>query len=196
MNIRSIGIKISLCAVALMALLMVSCDKTESYTDLLKKEQKAGNWFLAQHRVCNDIPKDSVFEVGPNAPFYRMDDDGYIYMQVLRVGDREYPESGDQVYFTFTRYNVETMYNNNTLSVEGEGNQDDFLQGTSSTYFLLGNTSLGSSASFGSGIQMPVTYLGYNSQVNILLKSYYGFLSESTTCVPYLVNVRYFKGEY
>lgn len=173
-----------------------SCDNTQSYSDLLKEEQKVSNWFLAQHRVCNQIPADSVFETGPDAPFYRMDPDGYIYMQVISPGNRDIPAPGDQVYFTFTRYNIQTMYANKTLDVEGVGNQDDFLSSVGQTYFIFENYYVSSSSQYGQGIQMPVSYLGYNSEVNILLKSYYGFQSESTTCVPYLVNTRYFKAEY
>ena len=186
-----------LSVIVMLLLLLASCSKTESYSDLLKKEQKASNWFLAQHRVCNDIPADSVFQVGPNAPYYRMDDDGYIYMQVLKVGDRELPETGATVYFTYTRYNVDTMYSSNSLDIAAsEGNQDNFINPIGSTYFIYNNYNVNSSSTYGSGMQLPLSYLGYNSEVNILLKSYYGFLSENTTCIPYLVNVRYFKAEY
>lgn len=181
---------------AIMGITLASCDEGESYSDLLKEEQKVSNWFLAQHRVCNEIPADSVFEVGPDAPYYRLDDDGYVYMQVLNAGDGEIPAAGDQVYFTFTRYNIETMYKDKTLDIAGEGNQDDFLASVGNTYFIYQNFSVTSSAQFGSGIQMPVSYLGYNSEVNILLKSYYGFSNENTTCIPFLVNTRYFKAEY
>lgn len=192
----TIANKCYLAITALVSLIMVSCSDTVSYSDLLKNEQKVSNWFLAQHRVCNEIPADSVFEVGPDAPYYRMDEDGYIYMQVLKVGDREIPASGDQVYFTFTRYNIETMYNENSLDVAGEGNQGNFLNSVGNTYFIFNNYSVSSSSTYGSGIQRPVSYLGYNSEVNILLKSYYGFAAENTTCIPYLVNTRYFKSEY
>ncbi|MDE5871963.1 MAG: DUF4827 domain-containing protein, partial [Muribaculaceae bacterium] len=161
-----------------------------SYSDLLRKEQKASNWFLAQHKVCNEIPADSVFIVGPDAPFYKMDDDGYVYMQVLQVGDRVIPSTGDQVYFTYTRYNIETMYSNNTLDIQGSGNP------FGTTYFVFNNYSVQKSAEYGSGIQLPLSYLGYNSEVNIVLKSYYGFSEDNVTCIPYLVNVRYFKAEY
>lgn len=184
---------------AFVSLMISSCDNTKSYSDLLKNEQKVSNWFLAQHTVCNEIPSDSVFLTGPDAPYYKMDPDGYIYMQVLKaddVKDRKIPASGDQVYFTYTRYNIETMYNSNTLIVSGEGNQEDFLNSVGNTYFLFNNYSVSSSSQYGSGIQTPVSYLGYNSEVNILLKSYYGFSSENTTCIPYLVNTRYFKAEY
>lgn len=183
--------------VLLLVLFATSCSKTESYSDLLKKEQKASNWFLAQHKVCNEIPADSVFIEGSDAPFYRMDDDGYIYMQVIKTGERELPKSGATVYFTFTRYNIETMYNNNTLQVAPtSGNQDNFNTSVGNTYFIYNNFSVSSSSYFGSGMQRPLSYLGYNSEVNILLKSYYGFEEDNTTCIPYLVNVRYFKAEY
>lgn len=183
----------------MMLFIFASCDKTESYSDLLKKEQKASNWFLAQHKVCNDIPADSIFEEGPNAPFYRMDNDGYVYMQVIKSnkkGDRVIPNTGDQVYFTFTRYNIQEMYQDNTLEVSGSGNQDNFISTIGNTYFVYNNYNIYYSSYFGSGIQLPISYLGYNSEVNIVLKSYYGFSDESTTCIPYLVNVRYFKAEY
>ena len=183
-----------------MAIFLVSCSKTESYSDLLKKEQKASNWFLAQHKVCNEIPADSVFITGTDAPYYRMDDDGYVYMQVVKANplkERIIPKYGDQVYFTYTRWNIDTMYSENTQTVAAtESNQDNFLTSAGNTYFIFNNYSVNSSATFGSGIQIPVSYLGYNSEVNILLKSYYGFLSDNTTCIPYKVNVRYFKAEY
>lgn len=191
--------KISLICVVLTSVMLASCSKTESYSDLLKKEQKVSNWYLAQHKVCNEIPADSVFLMGPDAPFYRMDDDGYVYMQVIKapnLKDRKIPAYGDQVYFTFTRYNIETMYNDNTLDVTGVGNQGDFVSSVGNTYFIFNNYSVSSSSQFGSGIQLPVSYLGYDSEVNILLKSYYGFSDESTTCIPFLVNTRYFKAEY
>ncbi|MDE6380966.1 MAG: DUF4827 domain-containing protein [Muribaculaceae bacterium] len=197
MNIR---LKISFAAALVMTLFLASCSKTQSYSDLLKKEQKASNWFLAQEKVCNEIPSDSVFLTGPDAPYYKMDDDGYVYMQVLKCNDkklRDIPATGDQVYFTYTRWNVETMYTSNSLNIASEdGNQENMLTPIRDTYFIFHNYSVISSSTYGSGMQIPVSYLGYDSEVNILLKSYYGFASENTTCVPYKVNVRYFKAEY
>lgn len=197
MNIR---IKYFFLASALLTLLFSSCSKTESYSDLLKKEQKASNWFLAQHKICNEIPADSVFLTGPDAPYYKMDDDGYVYMQVVKASsrkDRVFPLYGDQIYFTYTRWDVETMYTNNTFDIAAtDGNQNNFLDSVGDTYFIYGNYSAESSVTFGSGIQVPLSYLGYNSEVNILLKSYYGFMADNTTCIPYKVNVRYFKAEY
>lgn len=196
MNLK---MKYSLSLALFLLLLFASCSKTQSYSDLLKNEQKVSNWFLAQHTVCNEIPADSIFEEGADAPFYRMDADGYIYMQVIKSdkkGDRDIPHTGDQVYFTFTRYDIDLMYKSNTLDIAySDSNQDD-LWNVSSTYFIFNNYRVSVSSEFGSGMQVPVSYLGYNSEVNILLKSYYGFSVDNTTCIPYLVNVRYFKAEY
>ncbi|MDE6291649.1 MAG: DUF4827 domain-containing protein [Muribaculaceae bacterium] len=197
MNIRT---KYSLAAAVVMTFFLASCSKTESYSDLLKKEQKASNWFLAQHKVCNEIPADSVFLIGEDAPYYKMDNDGYVYMQVLKADalrDRVIPETGEQVYFTYTRWNIEAMYSDNTLDIVAtDGNQENFNTPLRATYFIFNNYSVSSSSTFGSGMQLPVSYLGYNSEVNILLKSYYGFASDNTVCIPYKVNVRYFKAEY
>ncbi|MDE6018109.1 MAG: DUF4827 domain-containing protein [Muribaculaceae bacterium] len=181
-------------------LIFASCSKTQSYSDLLKSEQKASNWFLAQHTVCNEIPADSIFIEGSDAPYYRMDDDGYVYIQVIKANkkeDRVFPKTGDQVYFLFTRYNIDQMYRSNSIDIAPESsNQDNLMNLIGHTYFIFNNLSVNASYQYGSGIQIPVSYLGYDSEVNILLKSYYGFSSENTTCIPYLVNVRYFKPEY
>lgn len=199
-TIMNIRLKFSLTAAVVMVLCLASCSKTESYSDLLKKEQKASNWFLAQQKVCNEIPADSVFITGKDAPYYKMDEDGYVYMQVVKADplkERNIPKTGDQVYFTYTRWNIDTMYRTNTQEVAAtDSNQDNFLISSGNTYFIFNNYGVYSSAQFGSGIQIPVSYLGYNSEVNILLKSYYGFSSDNTTCIPYKVNVRYFKAEY
>ena len=48
---------------ALMALL-ASCSKEQSYSELLRDEEKTVNWFLSNQKVEAEIPSDSVFLVG------------------------------------------------------------------------------------------------------------------------------------
>ena len=62
--------------------LLTACNEDQSYADRLNDERNAVNAYLANHRVVMSIPEDSVFEVGPDAPFYRVDADGNVYMQV------------------------------------------------------------------------------------------------------------------
>lgn len=176
---------------------MASCDKSQSYSELLRDEEKAVNWFLAGQNVINEMPANvedfiTVSEAGEDAPFYRLDADGNVYMQVVRADTENPVEAGDLVYFRFSRENILFMYQD--IESSTTGNSDNLASGPAS--FVYKNTSLNSSLVWGTGIQMPLKYMGYNSEVNLVLKSYYGFYEDQSTCVPYLINLRYFKGEY
>jgi hypothetical protein len=169
-----------------------SCSDSTSYADLLTSETHATNAYLADHRVVNSVPADSIFEEGEDAPFYRLDEDGMVYMQVINSGDRSDKAASDQlIYFRFTRYNLKTWAQ--TGELEGEGNADDFDY--SSTSFRYGNYTLSSSYQYGSGIQLPLAYLGVECEVNLIIKSQYGFTSEIANVIPYLYHVRYFKSQ-
>lgn len=176
-----------------------SCSKSESYSELLRDEEKAVNVFLAGKEVMLEVPADSIsFETGEDAPFYRLDPDGYVYMQVISKGDTEKKvKNGDVVYFRFNRQNLKLMADGETA--DKEGNSDNLGGGTNdlgNTYFVYQNKYLESTTSWGTGIQMPMKFFGYGCEVNLVLRSYYGFASDQSYCIPYLINVRYFKPEY
>ena len=59
-----------------------SCSDSKSYAEQLEDERRACNAYLASFEVINEIPKDTVFQTGADAPFYRIDPDGNVYMQV------------------------------------------------------------------------------------------------------------------
>lgn len=174
-----------------------ACSKSQSYSELLRDEEHAVNWFLSGYNVSLDLPEDpkdliTVKEMGENAPFYKLDSDGYVYMQVVSADFSDMVEESDLVYFRYERESISDMYK----GVEGEsmGNSEYLPNGTTS--FVYRNTYLPSTTRWGTGIQMPLQYLGYNSEVNLVLKSYYGFTEEQTYCIPFLINIRYFKPEY
>lgn len=179
---------------------LASCDKTESYSDLLRDEEKAVNWYLAQQRVETEVPADSVFETGKNAPFYRMNEDGTVYMQVINAGDmKDRPKDGDKVFFRFMRQNIKALYNG--IENDPFGNMDDLANAMGNTYLFYGNETYPTSTQYGTGIQVPLDYLGYYSEVNLVVKSYSGFTgnkfqAEQTSCIPFLINVKYYKPEY
>lgn len=174
-----------------MAVLSTACSDGRSYADLLSDENKAVNFYLANHRVINEIPADSVFEEGPEAPFYRMDEDGQVYMQVLKSGSKNNKAYDDQmIYFRFMRYNLIYNYTYNEWP-EGDGNAESMEY--MSTYFRYGNYTNTTSAQYGSGIQVPLAYLGIDCEVNLVIKSQYGMTSELSNVVPYMYNIRYFK---
>lgn len=176
---------------------LVSCSKTQSYSELLRDEEKAVNWFLSSKNIYLALPENpkdliSVEQAGEEAPFYKLDADGYVYMQVVRADFSEPVDEGDLVYFRFNRQNISVLYQGLDAPIEGNG---DYVIG-GSTSFIYKNTYLSSSTTWGTGIQMPLKYMGYNSEVNLVLRSYYGFVDEQSNCIPYYINLKYFKPEY
>ncbi len=182
---------------AAIAATLVSCNKGQSYSELLREEEHAVNSFLATQRVENTIPEDSIsFQTGPDAPFYKLDEEGYLYMQVVRIGEPlEKPEAGDPVYFRYSRENLKYRY----LGYDQytSGNQNTLVNDKNfSSYFVYKNRYLESTTKWGEGIQWPMKFFGYDSEVNLVLSSYYGFSDDMTYCNPYLINIKYFKPEY
>ncbi|MCH5234037.1 MAG: DUF4827 family protein [Muribaculaceae bacterium] len=176
---------------------MSSCSKTQSYSELLRDEEHAVNWYLANYNVVLELPENpkdliTYAEAGEDAPYYKLDSEGYVYMQVVSANFTEMVDEGDLVYFRFSRESIEDMYNG--IESEPGGNSEYLPNG--STSFIYKNNYLTSTTTWGTGIQMPLKYIGYNSEVNLVLKSYYGFTEEQSYCIPYLMNIRYFKPEY
>ncbi len=172
-------------------LLLAACENDQSYADRLNEERNAVNAFLANHRVVMNVPKDSTFEVGPDAPYYRVDVDGNVYMQVLDAGDRAHDKvkQGEPIYFRYSRYNLSTWYANGTWTVYS-GNETSMDQTPCS--FNYGDYSLPSSSQWGYGLQFPLLYLGVECEVNLVIKSQYGFTGEISYVMPFFYHVRYY----
>lgn len=172
-------------------LFTASCNNDVSYSDRLNSERHATNAFLANHKVVNDIPADSVFETGVNAPYYRIDPDGNVYMQVINAGDRkkDAAKNSEPIYFRYTRYNLEDWYTYGYLSV-AESNESDMSSPAS--YFKYKDFTDAASSQWGYGLQLPLNYLGTECEVNVIIKSQYGPTSEIAYVMPYLFHVRYY----
>lgn len=181
-------------AAAALALGTASCKDSHSYAELLTEENKCTNVFLADQRVVNEIPADTVFECGEDAPYYRLDEDGNIYMQVIDPGTpgenrSNYATSDEVIFFRYTRYNLQN-YVDGKLP-EGSGNEDDMALGN--CWFRFGNYTLESSYQWGTGLQMPLSFLPIDAVVNLVIKSQYGIYSEQSYVTPFLYRVRYYR---
>ncbi|MGM9827726.1 MAG: DUF4827 family protein [Muribaculaceae bacterium] len=182
---------IALTAAIALATVMFSCKDSKSYAELLTSETHAVNAFLVDQRVTNTIPTDTnfVFETGPNAPYYRLDEEGSMYMQVLNPGTKgNYAKSGQVIYFRFTRYNL-FNYKNGDLGA-GNGNETDMEY--INAHFKFMDFSNSYSYQYGAGVQMPLYYLPIDAEVNIVIKSQYGFYEEQSYVQPYLYRLRFF----
>jgi hypothetical protein len=83
-----------------------------------------------------------------------------------------------------------SSYTNHTLP-EGEGNDTDMSY--LNAWFRMNNLQLESSYQWGSGIQLPLSYLPVDCEVNLVIKSQYGWYSETSYVIPYLYHVRYYR---
>ena len=174
--------------------LLTACNDDESYADRLNEERNAVNSYLANHRVVMSVPEDSVFEVGEDAPFYRLDEDGNIYMQVLDAGDpvNDKAKTSEPIYFRYSRYNLATWYADGTWSItSGNENTMDAV----SCSFNFADYTLPSSSQWGYGLQYPLLFLGVECEVNLIIKSQFGFSSEISYVQPFFYHVRYFHSQ-
>lgn len=173
---------------------LTACSDGESYSDRLNAERNACNAFLAGHKIINEIPADTNFITGEDAPFYRIEENGQVYMQVVRAGDRinDKAKDGETIYFRFTRSNLELWYSTGVLEISSSNEQDLSQE---ATYFNYKDFTLPVSSQWGYGIQMPLNFLGVGCEVNLVIKSQYGVSSELSYVVPFLYHVRYFHSQ-
>ena len=173
------------------ATVSLSCSDNKSYAELLEVENKAVNRFLADQRVIGYQEDFTDFEVGADAPFYQIDKEGNLYMQVIKLGEYEKPEDNQLVYFRFTRYNL--SYYTTGGEMEGEGNSESIEYGDQS--FRMNNTTLESTTQRGSGIQHPLTLIPLGSEIKLVVKSQYGWTAEIAYVQPFLYHLRYYPGK-
>lgn len=184
---------ISLFMLAAAALLFTSCEDDKSYTKLLNDESKDVNRFLADHRIITEIPSDTVFETGPDAPYYQLDSDGKIFMQVLEPGFGPKVKTNQLVYFRFDVYSLKGYESPDSALVEiRTGNNNVGFQ---SVFFRYGDTLLPSTTEWGMGIQAPLQYLPLNSHVRIAMKAEFGLSEYASYATPQLWDIRYFPSK-
>lgn len=186
---KIIEIRIGFAIIAFLGIFS-SCSGNKSYAELLEDENKSVNRFLVDQRVVGYFPEDN-YEVGENAPYYQMDDDGNIFMQIIKVGNDGMVVDDQLVYFRFMRYNL--SYYSTGVEMVGEGNSENIEYGNTS--FRYGNFSLTSSSQWGEGIQLPLKYLPLGSEVKIVVKSQFGWTSEIAYVQPFLYHIRYYRSQ-
>lgn len=177
---------------AALATVCASCGDSESYANRLNTERNSCNSYLTTKRVENNIPADTVFETGEDAPFYRINPDGNVYMQVIKCTPRKEDRAmkGQTIYFRYTRYNINQWYDTGKLTPY-EGNSTDMSANPS--YFIYSDFTLPMSSQWGYGLQLPLEYVGVDSEINLLVKSQFGLTSEISYVQPYMFHIRYFR---
>lgn len=160
-----------------------------TYEDMLKHENKAIKKFLENVTVINEVPAENAFEVGSDAPFYKLAETG-VYMQVISKGT-EFFNVSERVYFRFERWNLLTYLNTGKLG-NSEGNMNDMSFGI--TYFTFGGNDV-TTKQWGDGIQLPLKYGIGDGEVNLIVPSKQGLENEVSNVIPFLYHIRYFKAQ-
>lgn len=158
--------------------------------DLKKTELRAIKKYLSKFDVVDQLPAIADIQVGSVAPFYKLNSEGTVYMQVVRKGTAPAASEGETIYFRFLRYNLLSYLENGVLP-NGEGNMNSLIP--AATSFELGSDKP-ATTQWGTAIQMPMILgLPVDSEVNLVVASEAGFTSEISSVIPYLYNIRYFK---
>lgn len=161
--------------------------------DLKKTEQRAMKKYLSKFYVVDELPTIDNIQVGSVAPFYKLNSEGTVYMQVIKMGSAPAATNGEKIYFRFMRYNLLSYLENGVLP-QGQGNANDLTEPT--TFFEVGSDKP-STTQWGTAIQMPILLgLPIDSEVNLVVASEAGLTSEISGVVPFLYNIRYFKSTY
>lgn len=158
--------------------------------DLKKTEQRAMKKYLSKFDVVDDLPTIDNIQVGSVAPFYKLNSEGTVYMQVVKMGSAPAATNGEKIYFRFMRYNLLSYLENGVLP-QGQGNANDLTGPT--TFFEVGSDKP-STTQWGTAIQMPILLgLPIDSEVNLVVASEAGLTSEISGVIPFLYNIRYYK---
>lgn len=181
---------LTLLAIIIAGLCATSCSDNKSYAEQLADERLAANLYLSHYKLVNEIPADTIFQTGANAPYYRLDEDGQVYMQVLRAGSlSDRPKYNDMIYFRYSRFDIISWCENDG-EVYPLGNENDMSM--QSTYFMYQNYMLPTSSQYGQGIQLPLSFVGVGSELNLIVKSQYGPSDEIANVKPYHYHIKYY----
>lgn len=158
--------------------------------DLRNTELRAMKKYLSKFDVVNELPAVSDIQVGSVAPFYKLDSEGTVYMQVVKMGTGPSAAQGETIGFRFMRYNL-LYYLQNGVLPNGQGNANDLTQAISTFQVDFVQPV---ATQWGIAVQMPILLgLPVDSEVNLVVASEAGFVSEISDVIPFLYNIRYCK---
>lgn len=152
--------------------------------DLKATEQRAIRKYLSKFDVIDKLPPLNDIEASSVAPYYKLNPEGTVLMQVVRMGNKSAATEGETIYFRYLRYNLLSYLENGVLP-SGQGNGNSTVQAPA-------NFKLGAVTPWGTAIQLPLLLgLPIDTEVNLIVASEAGPQAEATNYIPYLYNIRY-----
>lgn len=156
--------------------------------DLKKTERRAMNKYLSKFDVVEALPSIPEIQVGSVAPFYKLDSDGSVYMQVVRMGTEPAASRGEKIFFRYLRYDL-LYYLDNGVLPPGQGNANSMTDNPA--FFEMGSDDPATTR-WGTALQLPMQLgLPVGSEVNLVVAAEAGPESEINNVIPFLYNIRY-----
>lgn len=190
---KGFNILLMVCAV----LMVMSCNKTKTYTDMLNDQRKAIDKLMADSDfvVLKNYPANGVF--GENE-FVKLDNG--VYLNVIDSGNGNRAVLGKtKIYSRFITYSL--LGTADTLRTYGSHSN-----GTNPIEFMYGNyTTLISSATsassddyytayvFGEGMQTPLEYVGDQAKVKLIVPFQVGASTSSSNGIPWFFEILQYK---
>lgn len=185
-----------------------SCDDTETYADMKKREREAIQAFIKSEGIKEITleqfhEQDSTTDVSKNE-FVRFDDTG-VYMQIVRKGEGRQPEDGERME-VIARYVEVNIKDNDTLSgnLYDASNPDIFTltykRGEYSGSFTSGYMYSLYSSAVPSGwlVPMPYIYIGRKqgnlAKVRLIVPHSEGQATATSYVYPCYYEITYQKG--
>ncbi len=147
-----------------------ACNKTKTYAELLKEEEKAIDQFINKNGlvILSEYPKDSTFKDNE----YFLTPEG-LYMNVMDKGTKK-PQNGNEICFRIRYY---SSFKEDTTKYLGN------MWGTGDAYtYIYGNYY--STISWGQGLTIPLSYVGEDSKVKLIVPSKLGTSTDANSVSP------------
>lgn len=151
-----------------------SCSSDEPENDVVKKNNDAFNYFLSQYKVIKDIP--TSLETGENAPFYQIDKDGFIFLQVIE-NKGIMTKDNEKIYFRYSTFSLISYFETHVWPKPTATDETDF--DISDSFLTYNSTSTIPTI-------IPLNYVGNESRVNIAVRQ----ISDKGD-FPFLMNISY-----
>ncbi len=150
--------------------------------DMIQREQKAMSKYIKRFEVIDHLPPLTDIQPSSVSPFYKLDEEGTVYMQVVKLGEGPAVSAGETISFRYLKFDLLCFYDDNKLPA-GSGN----LNSGEPYEMTFGNT-----YTYGTGLQLPLKYgLPLGSEVNLVVSSSAGPSFDASAHIPYLYNLKY-----
>ena len=187
---RGFYILLIMCA----AIMVVSCDKTKSYTDMLKAQQKAIDRLEKDSGlvILDEFPKDSIFKENE---FVKLDDG--VYLNIIEKGNSERAVMGKtdvQTRFMATLFMESSSFGTGTVDLLGPHSNGTHPVEFKYGYYSEGLYSYYYNIFISPGLAAGLPYVGDSAYVKLIVPfKQMGTLGDfqSTGTPVYFEKVRY-----